>query len=587
MLSKPLAALSAGSSSSKSSSAGKSVEREQVADRVAVLGARQAPERRHVAGLRLRRGGGVELRPRGTPRRAGIARARAAGRRAASPPCAACGRSSPNARDRPRSLSTSRGLDDELGREVGRVMAIGAVAAEEVARRGRVAVRTREPPRCAEREGEQRLRDRRRNGACAPRADAFRLEDRAFARRLLRAVAWPPPRAGRIFRGNVTSGGTAAHASVDCRHGALRLQPAARGRRHAAHRCREAPGRRGRQRAARSRRGRRRRRSRRHDGAALGRAARRSRDGRASARRRRRGRPRRTASASRRSSSRPTTATREIVERLLAAGADPNARSREGQTPLMSAALNGRVGAVDALLAHGADVDAAESYRGQTALMLAAGEGNVEAMRALIAAGASVGAQSKSGFTPLLFAVRNAQLDAVRLLLEHGANVERSRARRHERAQRRDRQRVLRGRVACCSSTAPTRTCPMRARRRCTRSRGCASPAPRIAPAASASSRRRRRGRPARSRASSSRSSCSITARIPNVRVDWDEIKFEPLGGTTRNPPGLLLGRHLLTYNGATAFYVAAKNGDHEYMRLLAERRRRSHRSRIASASRR
>ena len=54
------------------------------------------------------------------------------------------------------------------------------------------------------------------------------------------------------------------------------------------------------------------------------------------------------------------------------------------------------------------------------------------------------------------------------------------------------------------------------------------------------------------------------------MRVDWQEIKFEALGGTTRNPPGLLLGRHLLTYNGATAFYVAAKNGDHEYMRLLA-----------------
>lgn len=57
----------------------------------------------------------------------------------------------------------------------------------------------------------------------------------------------------------------------------------------------------------------------------------------------------------------------------------------------------------------------------------------------------------------------------------------------------------------------------------------------------------------------------------PNVRVDWKEIRFEPLGGTTRNPPGLLIGRHLLTYNGATAFYVAAKNGDHEYMRLLAK----------------
>ena len=38
------------------------VEREQVADRVAVLGARQTPERRHVAGLRLAGRRGVELR---------------------------------------------------------------------------------------------------------------------------------------------------------------------------------------------------------------------------------------------------------------------------------------------------------------------------------------------------------------------------------------------------------------------------------------------------------------------------------------------------------------------------------------------
>ena len=57
----------------------------------------------------------------------------------------------------------------------------------------------------------------------------------------------------------------------------------------------------------------------------------------------------------------------------------------------------------------------------------------------------------------------------------------------------------------------------------------------------------------------------------PNVRVDWEEMRFDTVGGTTRNPPGLVLGRHLLTYNGATAFYVAAKNGDAEYMRLLAK----------------
>jgi hypothetical protein len=58
----------------------------------------------------------------------------------------------------------------------------------------------------------------------------------------------------------------------------------------------------------------------------------------------------------------------------------------------------------------------------------------------------------------------------------------------------------------------------------------------------------------------------------PNVRISWNEGRFGKLGGTAKNPPGLVLGRHLLTFNGATAFYVAAKNGDVEYMRLLADR---------------
>ena len=44
-------------------------------------------------------------------------------------------------------------LDDEIGGEVRGVMAIGAVAAEEVAGRGRVTARDAKPPRCAERQG--------------------------------------------------------------------------------------------------------------------------------------------------------------------------------------------------------------------------------------------------------------------------------------------------------------------------------------------------------------------------------------------------------------------------------------------------
>src|SRR5690606_14916341 len=70
----------------------------------------------------------------------------------------------------------------------------------------------------------------------------------------------------------------------------------------------------------------------------------------------------------------------------------------------------------------GARIDSVESWRGQNALMWAAGEGHADVVRLLLARGANVNARSKSGFTPLLFAVRGAAIDALTLLLDHGAN---------------------------------------------------------------------------------------------------------------------------------------------------------------------
>src|SRR5690606_1285666 len=106
----------------------------------------------------------------------------------------------------------------------------------------------------------------------------------------------------------------------------------------------------------------------------------------------------------------------------LAAGADPNERSEEGQTALMLAARNGRPDAVRLLIERGADVNAVEPFRNQTALMWAAGEGNAEAIHLLVDHGAELEARSAGGFTALLFAVRDAQLDAVDALIERGAN---------------------------------------------------------------------------------------------------------------------------------------------------------------------
>ena len=75
----------------------------------------------------------------------------------------------------------------------------------------------------------------------------------------------------------------------------------------------------------------------------------------------------------------------------------------------MTAARNGSVAAVRALLKRGAQVGLAESFRGQTALMFAAGEGNTDAAKLLLEFGAKLNERSKGGYTPLLFAVRNNQ----------------------------------------------------------------------------------------------------------------------------------------------------------------------------------
>jgi ankyrin repeat protein len=257
------------------------------------------------------------------------------------------------------------------------------------------------------------------------------------------------------------------------------------------------------------------------------------------------------------------------IKLLLAHGADVNAKSREGETPLMSAALNGRVEAVQALLAAGADANAAEGFRGQTALMWAAGEGNLEALTALIAAGAKVTQHAKSGFTPLLFAVRNAQIGAMRALLDHGANVNDVGP---------DGTSALNLAIVNAFYEAASVLLDYGADPNL--------PDPRASPLHTIAWLRKPGSTgdagvgdlpPAAPRPTGSVTSLELVKKLlahganPNVRVDWPEMRFDTVGGTTRNPPGLTLGRHLLTYNGATAFYVAAKNGDAELMRALAD----------------
>ena len=139
-----------------------------------------------------------------------------------------------------------------------------------------------------------------------------------------------------------------------------------------------------------------------------------------------------------------------MVEALLKAGANPNAHLVSGETALMTASRTGSAGAVKALIARGADVNAKEQTHGQTALMWAVSHQHAEVVRLLVGAGADVNARSQvrprvvhtgnrfgdrnesrgvatldlGGFTPLLFAARQGDLESASILLAAGAKTD-------------------------------------------------------------------------------------------------------------------------------------------------------------------
>ncbi len=258
-----------------------------------------------------------------------------------------------------------------------------------------------------------------------------------------------------------------------------------------------------------------------------------------------------------------------LIEHLLKAGADPNGTSEEGQTALMTAALTGKVDAVKLLLGRGANVNAREPYKGQTALMWAASEGNAAAAGMLIEFGAEVKTKSKAGFTPLLFAVRNGHNDVVQELLAHGANV-------NDVAP--DGTNALNMAVVNAYFDLAAMLLDRGADPNMPDPRGSAlhTLAWLRKPGAdgAAGVGNTPHGPPI---PTGNLTALELARKLlehganPNVRINWQEKKFDKEGGTMRNPPLIQLGRHYLSYVGATPFYVAAHNGDAVYMRLLAE----------------
>lgn len=107
----------------------------------------------------------------------------------------------------------------------------------------------------------------------------------------------------------------------------------------------------------------------------------------------------------------------ELVEQLLAAGADVNLLNDDGNGALWFACVHGDTRLLSRVIEAGADLDN-QNVNGATALIYAASAGKLEVANALVSAGADIERQTLDGFTALDSA---ATLPVLRFLKPHFA----------------------------------------------------------------------------------------------------------------------------------------------------------------------
>ncbi len=112
----------------------------------------------------------------------------------------------------------------------------------------------------------------------------------------------------------------------------------------------------------------------------------------------------------------------EAADLLIRAGANVNAANSYGVTPLSLACTNQSAAMVEKLLKAGADPNGVPA--GTPVLMVAARTGNVDTVKSLLAHAADVNArESARGQTALMWAVAEKHPEVARMLIDHGADL--------------------------------------------------------------------------------------------------------------------------------------------------------------------